>query len=637
MTEPTLEARLAAELKALERIWPWGRKELVAHVQQQLQQADAQALQMQAQHQAVQAELSQVQAQLSQANALLPQWQSACHKVATAHRQLRSQYQSQQETHRKLETVYTSLSQFHKSRMTELKQLQCDYDALNENHTAQEARFQTLANEHQSLAEVVDGLRETLKKQEQDMKRKRADIETLQKLHDTLKNEHATLYEEHRHLSREATLIRSRYDLVRNILNSEPADNPALRELQHWLEQDFVQDIQRLELPADVTTPALEQGKAIGLHAELLADSPALRTKFLAAVAGGFSSGKSSFVTSFMRREDSQLLAKGIQPVTAIPTYVMPSEGEKLSIQGHTHKGAHIELSKEAYSQLTHDFISGMGFNVKAIMPHVVIESPMPTLSHLAFIDMPGYDPAASDTADTAADRGVASAALTEADAVIWLVALDSNGTLPANDLEFLSDHADERPLYVVLNKADLRPLENVEMVLEEIQEHLEDCGIAYEGISAYSSTLGKELLHCGKSLQEIMQEWDRQSSAAISLHKEFDALLDGLEKSTRKQHKKSEKALDLLHSLELDLMQIAGSENEVFRNARDRLAELKEELDGVEWGDARQILENMRSRGHALLSQSFGTEFSPRSNLDVELENTLSDILERAQKLMNF
>jgi GTPase Era involved in 16S rRNA processing len=458
----------------------------------------------------------------------------------------------------------------------------------------------TAADEH---ALRMQALRQSI---EAELARVNAELARAESDHDTLQESHQHLQLEYETLGNTADMIESRYNLVCNILNSKPTENPALRELKGWLAGEFARDVQRLELPADVTSPALEQAQAIGLHVELLSDSPALRTKFLVAVAGGFSSGKSSFVTSFMRKDYSQLLAKGIQPVTAIPTYVMP--GSELSIYGHTSKGAHVELSKDEYAQLTHDFIAKMGFSVKEIMPHVVIESPMPALNHLAFIDMPGYDPAASDTADTAADNGIASAALSEADAVIWLVALDSNGTLPANDLEFLLQHADDRPLFVVLNKADLRPLANLEAVIEEIKEHLEDSGIQFEGICAYSSTLGKELLHYGRSLNDIMQEWDNLSDAALMLHKEFDALVTELKKHSGQQLDKVEMIDRLAHSLELDILQIAGFESSVFQTAKSRIKELKKLTKSVfstERSEISQTLENIRLCGHKLLQEN--------------------------------
>lgn len=459
----------------------------------------------------------------------------------------------------------------------------------------------------QRLDSELSSLTVQLENTEKNLKNLNVQYDHLVNDHEGLRVQHSSLVVEYERLSDNAKLIESRYNLVRKILNSKPAENIALKELKYWLEVDFAQDVQRLELSADLTSPALEQAKSIGMHVELLSDSPALRSKFLVAVAGGFSSGKSSFVTSFMAKEYSQLLAKGIQPVTAIPTYVMP--GNQLAIYGHTNRGAHVELAREEYAQLTHDFIANMGFNVKEIMPHVVIEAAMPKLEHLAFIDMPGYDPAASDVSDTGADYSVASNVLSEADAIIWLVALDSNGTLPANDLEFLLQHADDRPLYVVLNKADLRPLSHLESVIEEIKDHLYDSGIIYEGICAYSSTLGKELLHDGKSLSEVMSEWDFPSDSADSLYKEYELLVTSLERFSREQILKVETVSDLAHSIELDILQMVGSESATFDAAKIRLSKLKtlaESIMGTEQKDTALRLSNMRIRGHELLRSNF-------------------------------
>lgn len=632
MSEPLLSPKLEPVLARLKSFWPWGRNALVQKLQQQIAEADEHTLRMQALRRNIEAELAKVNAELGATSGHLEQSQ-------LQHKQLQAEHSAQTQQLLERSSAYAALVQAHELQQSELGKLQVAHTALDKAYAQLRAAHQHLEVEHKQLqaahseqsrrladctsayemlTDAHDQLRLQAAKHFAELEQAIRDLNALQEAHTQLEhahgalgNQYASLQNDYTQLSSTAAVVESRYNLVCNILSSKPAENPALIELKNWLAGEFARDVQRLELPADVTSPALEQAQAIGLHVELLSDSPALRTKFLVAVAGGFSSGKSSFVTSFMRKEYSQLLAKGIQPVTAIPTYVMP--GSDLSIYGHTSKGAHVELSRDEYAQLTHDFIANMGFNVKEIMPHVVIESPMPTLEHMAFIDMPGYDPAASDKADTAADHGIASAALSEADAVIWLVALDSNGTLPANDLKFLLLHADDRPLYVVLNKADLRPLSNLEAIVEKIKEHLEDSGIHFEGICAYSSTLGKELLHDGKSLSEVMQEWDHLSDAALVLHKEFDVLVSTLEKHSRQQLNKVEAVNDLAHSLELDFMQMVGSESKTFETAKDRLTQLKElaeSISGTERDDTSKRLENMRVRGHKLLQDNFGSDY---------------------------
>ena len=55
----------------------------------------------------------------------------------------------------------------------------------------------------------------------------------------------------------------------------------------------------------------------------------------------------------------------------------------------------------------------------------------------------------------------------------MWLIGLDSNGTISKSDLDFL-DHAgqySQKPLYIVLNKADLRPYDQLEEIMAEIAD----------------------------------------------------------------------------------------------------------------------------------------------------------------------
>ena len=674
-----LEPRLAPTLAHLGRFWLWKRKELVKNVQKHIKTADAHTVRLMVHRNAIEAERSKVSAELSQL-------QSAHQILSTAHGQLQSDHGVLSQRWVESNAAHAALSAAHDRQRAELERLESAHAELNAAHaqlqsahaaqtqrlTSRDAEYQGLSAAHTQLRSEAAELRQESERQLSQLQQCIAHLAALQNTHVQLQSTHQSLATEHvslqdtnaqlhethnqlqsahasltqrltsrdaeyqglsaahDQLTDESQLMQDRYGLVCSILSCEPANNPALAELKQWLMGEFAQDVQRLELPADATTPALEQAQAIGQHMELLADSPALRGKFLVAVAGGFSSGKSSFVSSFMGGEASDLLATGIQPVTAIPTYVMP--GEELIIEGHTFKGAHVRLTPEAYGRLTHDFISTMGFNVKEIMPYVVVQSPMPKLEHMAFIDMPGYNPAKSDIADTAADQGIASAALTEADAVIWLLGLDANGTLPQDDLDFLLDHTDgSKPLHVVINKADLRPLESVEQVLQEIRQHLDNAGIAYEGISAYSSTLGEELLHHGKRLADVMQQWDHFSSAAATVHKEFSTLMDGLEAASQTAHRNTEDARSLVHSLKLDMHELLanqeagggrplaleqilgrkmGEDDRVQRlrqAAEDKLARLQKALAGVDWNHAASVLEKTRKRGHELLQQSCG------------------------------
>ena len=483
------------------------------------------------------------------------------------------------------------------------------------------------ANMVRLIAHCSD-IQANLEKVSEELSQSQSTHQALAVTHQQLEAKHMTMEEAHAQLQSAHGDLVCAYDLVRSILSCKPANNSAFQHLKDWLTGDFVQDIQKLELPVRATTHALEQARAIAQHVELLADAPALRDKFLVAVAGGFSTGKSSFISSLMASEAAVLLPTGINPVTAIPTYVMP--GETLVIKGHTFKGAHVQLTPETYGRLTHDFISEMGFGVKEIMPYVVLQSPMRELEHIAFIDMPGYNPAQSDVVDTAADQEIASAALTEADAVIWLLGLDSNGTLPNDDIAFLLEHADaSKPLYVVLNKADVRPINAVKQVVEEIQNNLENIGIACEGISAYSATLGKELFYQGKCLEDVLAQWDHHSSAAIAVHKEFEALMDGLEAASQAERRNMEDVQSLLKSLQLDFYELSVNQEVYSENIESRVQHIRVDAEGklnqiakmlyAESRDVSSVLKKARDHGHELLKCSFGAQAPSTTNVSTD------------------
>lgn len=599
-----------------------------AALQQQLQITHTKLTQWQSAHQSLHAEHTQLQAAHTKQTQQLVERTAEHQRLSEAHALLQSEATELHQKLSELSAQHAALEQQLATTNAELSEsqsahqrIEAAHQQLQSDHTSLEQQLAKRDTEYRHLAEKHDNQLALLASQEEA-------FQQLQLLHQELVEEKSSLRAEHRELASVYELVQDRYDLVCAILNCHPANNPALQQLQHWLAGDFVQSVQRLELPGKATTYALEQARAIAQHVELLADAPALHDKFLVAVAGGFSSGKSSFVSSFMASEASELLPTGINPVTAIPTYVMP--GESLVIEGHTLKGAHMPLTPEAYGSLTHDFISEMGFNVKEIMPYVVLQSPMPRLEHIAFIDMPGYNPAQSEVADTAADEGIASAALTEADAVIWLLGLDSNGTLSSDDIGFLLEHADaNKPLYVVLNKADLRPLKAIREVVKEIKKNLDRTGIGYEGISAYSATLGKELFHHGKSLKEVMTLWDHHSSAAAAIHKEFESLINGLEEASRLMRKNTEDALELVHSLRLDCVELSahkgggtetwmaqrlfgGTEGRTERlreGVEDKLARLQRAVTTAVRDEVSSVLKNLREHGHELLRHACGAQ----------------------------
>jgi GTP-binding protein EngB required for normal cell division len=222
---------------------------------------------------------------------------------------------------------------------------------------------------------------------------------------------------------------------------------------------------------------------------QLIASCPSIHSRSIGAIGGGFSSGKSSFINSFIT--SSQLrLAEGIKPVTAIPSYVVCDE--KSQVKGITYKGGVFDISLEMYKDISHEFLKSFPFNLNEIVVYTTVLCPVNKeyFNHLCIIDTPGYNAPSAGTAEH--DTATAKTYIKDAQFLIWIIGLDTNGTIPSSDIAFLDDldfgKPDGRLLYVIANKAEIKTQSDIEQILDNFEQTLDDMGIEYAGISAYSS-----------------------------------------------------------------------------------------------------------------------------------------------------
>ena len=104
----------------------------------------------------------------------------------------------------------------------------------------------------------------------------------------------------------------------------------------------------------------------------------------------------------------------------------------------------------------------------------VAMETSIPDFTHICFVDTLGYNPAKTGT--TSKDSNTAKEALENANALVWLIGLDNEGTIPASDLRFLDSlDLEDKKLYIVANKVDLKPESQIENILDHFEEVLEE------------------------------------------------------------------------------------------------------------------------------------------------------------------
>ncbi|GAA7887427.1 hypothetical protein HpMS199_12460 [Helicobacter pylori] len=170
---------------------------------------------------------------------------------------------------------------------------------------------------------------------------------------------------------------------------------------------------------------------------------------------GGFSAGKSSFLNNVLGLK----LPIGLDKTTAIPTYCL--RGEREVLMGYSQNGGVVELP---YLTFDHKFLDSLGFNLKEIMPSMLLSTPSVPFEFLCFIDTPGYD--APNQGYTGGDRQASKEYLANAKSILWVMDCD-RGPIQGNDLNYLQELYEEhgKQVFIVLNKADLK----ITIQLEEI------------------------------------------------------------------------------------------------------------------------------------------------------------------------
>jgi len=356
---------------------------------------------------------------------------------------------------------------------------------------------------------------------------------------------------------------------------------------------------------------------------ELISSYPSLHTKMVVAVGGGFSSGKSEFISSFM--QSNIRLPIGVVPTTAIPTYVLHKESDEFIACNHKGGAINIEkIDKDFHSKLSHDFIKSFDFNLKEIMPFMILATKI-KYENICFVDTPGYNPADTDDGFTSEDIKTAKEFLDNSNSFLWLIGADANGTISSNDLEFLDSlNLENKRVYIILNKADLRPLDDIENILEEIGDSLEDYGIEVEGISAYSSITKKEYEYINKPLHEFLESYDNETEKHDEIIIKLSEIYKTYKFSILKSIKEKESVISQLQSISLD---ITEDSIDISNDAFQRIGNLKRFFSIKDKKTNLKLLDE----SIVLLQNSIDTVFDRKSKLrieDIQIDNSEVDIL---------
>ncbi|MGL2764195.1 acyl carrier protein [Helicobacter pylori] len=346
--------------------------------------------------------------------------------------------------------------------------------------------------------------------------------------------------------------LEERYDLIARILNAKTS-NEGLEEYQSVLDNEFLEFASGVDSLKEKEI-ALLTLQEIQKELQLVASYPSLFQKTIVAVGGGFSAGKSTFLNNLLGLKLK--LPEDIDPTTAIPTYCL--KGKREVLMGFSQNGGMVELPHLAFN---HQFLKSLGFNLKEIMPFMLLSAPSVPFEFLCFIDTPGFNPA--NQGYTGGDKEASKESLKHAKHILWLISCERGG-IESDDLEFLQELYEEegKQVFIVLSRADRRAKSQLEEVAKKIKETLENNGIEFLGICAYSATRYQEYKefseksHVFDSLEQFIKELNQRSekqNEILGYLYEVHRMYERAIKQDANRFKRYQKAL---HSIKLDLMQ---------------------------------------------------------------------------------
>ncbi len=374
--------------------------------------------------------------------------------------------------------------------------------------------------------------------------------------------------------------LKERYDLIVRILNAKMR-NEGLEEYQSVLDNEFLEFSSGVDSLKEKEI-ALLTLQEIKKELQLVASYPSLFQKSMVAVGGGFSAGKSSFLNNVLGLK----LPIGLDKTTAIPTYCL--RGEREVLMGRSQNGGVVELPDFSFD---HKTLNAFDFDLKSIMPFMILSVPLP-FKHLCFIDTPGYNP--SNQGYTGGDRQASEEYLANAKSILWVIDCQ-HGTIQSDDLDYLQELYEEgKQVFIVLSRADSRTKRQLEEIAIKIKETLENNGIEFLGIGAYSATRYQEIKEFSEkspvfdSLEKFLKKLNKKSEKQNEILSVLYDVCLAYEKAIEQDANQFKRYQKALHSIKLDLMQKGFDD---FKDdAFNRIESLKKEFSEQEQSKRKNL-----------------------------------------------
>lgn len=360
-------------------------------------------------------------------------------------------------------------------------------------------KLRALQNELEESQEDLDDLQKRIRKKDDEIDSLQTRMLANEKELGSIREQNAVLTKRLVDKQAELALSQEALDFVKEVLTAQVTDDNKSRTL--YSKVTAISDFVRTELRDTIvkySDSSTEMGKETedeifgnGLVVWAARKKKTwLDGKTSVAFVGEFSAGKTSIVNRILSQDnpDVPLLPVSTEATTAIPTYITGTEAGAL-YQFVTPDNSLKCISPETFRRVSKavlDQIQG----VSSLIKYFVMGYENPNLERISVLDTPGFS--SNDSEDSARTIEV----INECDALFWVFDVN-NGAINRSSLALIKNNL-KRPLYIVINKVDTKPVEKeIDQVEDTIRETFAAEGIQIEEVIRFSRT---------SPLEDIMQ-----------------------------------------------------------------------------------------------------------------------------------
>ncbi len=294
--------------------------------------------------------------------------------------------------------------------------------------------------------------------------------------------------------------------------NHSSKEQTLLKQIVNCIEDEFLSFSKNSSNPVAVETYANLQ--KISRTLSEIVSFPHLEKYNTVAVGGSFSAGKSRFLNTVLGYDS--LLPTDTTPTTSIPTYITKGDDDNIQALNFYHHKAKID--EQALQAICHEFDKQFKVSFSHILQLISVERQSAMYENIAFLDTPGYSKADNIfDADQNTDERLAKEHLKRADYLIWLVD-QQNGTIPQQDIEFLESIGLNRPVLVIISKADKKPKSQINEIIETTRNALIEAEINFVDVIGYSAANGVEFSETGNVLSTLLTDINQPREGTVLL-----------------------------------------------------------------------------------------------------------------------